>query len=226
MSSCINSLQEDGMTEKGQEKTRERFEERRQRRIARRRGEILAAAARVFADKGYANTTTRELADAADIAEGTLYNYFGGKREILLAIVNETQDPIEAILQNASKLQEREDIVALVEKGIDTFASQLPFTRTLLMEAWVDDLILRDFVMDRLQRIGLQVQAFIVRRIEEGIFRPVDPELATQMILGMFLAPMLPVLRGVAPPPSPEERHALAKASVDLLLDGIRVREN
>ncbi|MCK4858343.1 MAG: TetR/AcrR family transcriptional regulator, partial [candidate division Zixibacteria bacterium] len=161
------------MTEKGQEKTRERFEERRQRRIARRRGEILAAAARVFADKGYANTTTRELADAADIAEGTLYNYFGGKREILLAIVNEAQDPIEAILQNASKLQEREDIVALVEKGIDIFASQLPFTRTLLMEAWVDDLILRDFVMDRLQRIGLQMQTFIARRIEEGIFRSV-----------------------------------------------------
>ena len=213
------------MTEKDQEKTRERFEERRQRRIARRRGEILAAAARVFADKGYANTTTRELADAADIAEGTLYNYFGGKREILLAIVNKTQARIEAMLQDASQLQGREDMVALVERGYGIFVSQLPFTRTLLMEAWTDDLILRDFVMDRLQRIGQQLQAFIARRIEDKAFRPIDPALATQIVLGMFIAPILPVLRGVAPVPSSEERLSVAETAVDLLLDGIRVRK-
>lgn len=214
------------MCGKDGDEARKRFEARRQRRIARRRGEILAAAARVFADKGYSNTTTREVADAADIAEGTLYNYFGGKREILLAIVNEAQAPIELVLQNASHVQSRKDMVALVEMGYEIFVSQLPFTRTLLLEAWVDDWILQTFVMERFRRIGKHLQTYISTRIEEGGFRPVDPALVTRMVLGIFLAPILPVLRGVTPPPSPEDRHALAEAAVDLLLDGIRVRQS
>lgn len=210
----------------GEEGTsRRRFEERRQRRIARRRSEILAAAARVFADKGYANATTKEIADAADIAEGTLYNYFGGKREILLAIAHEGQAPIEALLEDTSRLQGREDMVDLVEKGYDIFVSQLPFMRTLLLEAWFDDVILQDFVLDRFERIGQLVGTFIATRVEDGAFRPVDPALATHMALGMFMGTILSVLRGVAPPPSAEERHVLAEAVVDLLLDGIRVRE-
>lgn len=66
---------------------------RRQRRVARRRQEILAAAARVFARKGYAGATTKEIAEEADVAEGTLYNYFGGKRDILRAVAVETEAP-------------------------------------------------------------------------------------------------------------------------------------
>ena len=211
------------MIENGQGGTRSRFEERRMRRIARRQKEILAAAARVFADKGYANATTKEIAEAADIAEGTLYNYFGGKREILLAIANEGQAPIEALLEDTSRLQGREDMVALVEKGYDIFVSQLPFMRTLLLEAWFDDMILQDFVLDRFQRIGQLVEAYVIQRINDGAFRSVDPGLTTRMVLGMFMGTMLPVLRGVALAPSPEERHTLARAVVDLLLDGVRV---
>jgi AcrR family transcriptional regulator len=213
------------MTEDEQGRGRTRFEERRRRRIARRQGEILAAAARVFADKGYANTTTKEIAEAADIAEGTLYNYFGGKREILLAIAHEGQAPIEALLQDGHKLQERKDIVDVVERGLDVFMSQLPFTRTLLLEAWFDDVILQDFVLDRLERVGKLVEAFIATRIADGAFRPVDPSLTMRIGVGMFIGAILPVLRGVEPPPSPEEGHALAEALVDLLLDGVRVHE-
>jgi AcrR family transcriptional regulator len=212
------------MAKEGSNEGRRRFEDRRQRRITRRRREILAAAARVFADNGYSNATIRKIADAADIAEGTLYNYFGGKQEMLLAIMNETQERIETMLQDANQLQGREDIVALVERGYDIFVSQLPFTRTLLLEAWTDDLILRDFAMDRLQRVGQRLQAFIAKRIEDGVFRSIDPALATRIVLGMFIAPILPVLRGVATVPSAEERRAVAEIAVDLLLDGIRVR--
>jgi hypothetical protein len=92
-----------------------------------------------------------------------------------------------------------------------------------LLEAWFDDMILQDFVLDRFQRIGQLVEAFIVTRVEDGAFRSIDPSLVTRMILGMFMGTILPVLRGVAPPPSAEERQVMAGAVVDLLLDGIRV---
>ncbi len=201
------------------------FAKRRQRRISRRRDEILKAAARIFAEKGYAGSTTKEIAAQADIAEGTLYNYFDGKREILLAIVNASQAPLETMLQEVRELRGREDLIALAEKIFDSLLSQTPFTRTVMVEAWLDDVILQGVVMERMQRIGQHLQAFITARVEAGAFRPVDPVLTSWMVIGMFSAIILPILRGHTPSPSPERRRALAEAAVDMLLDGIRVRE-
>lgn len=201
------------------------WQTRRERRIERRRSEIVAAAAQVFAEKGYAHTTTKELADAADMAEGTLYNYFDGKREILLAILNEMCVPIDALLQDAQPAKTREDFVRVVESGLEIFVSQLHFTRTLLTEIWVDDVILNDLVIGRLQYIGQAIQSFIVKGVEAGNFRPIAPETVTLIILGAFVALIAPVLRGKQPTPTPDERHNLAQTAVDVLLDGLRVRD-
>ena len=44
------------------------------------------------------------------------------------------------------------------------------------------------------------------------------------MVLGMLPAPIVPVLRDVAPPPSPEQRRRLAETAIDLVLHGLCVR--
>lgn len=197
---------------------------RRQRRIARRRDEILAAAARVFAEKGYASTTTREIADEADIAEGTLYNYFGGKREILLAVAHETEAPMETAVLEAGKLEDRAAMIAMFERAFDVSNARLPFIRTLLTEAWTDDAILQEFLIVRLRRIVQPLQAFIAKRVASGAFRPIDPAIGTRLAMGMFAGLILPSLRGVEPLPSLQERHTLAETVVDILLDGVRTR--
>ncbi len=198
-------------------------ETRRQRRITRRKKEILDAAARIFAEKGYANATTREIAEAADLAEGTLYNYYGGKREILLAILDETQAVIDAMFERAGTLETREDAVALVEQGYTLLLDALPFVRTLIAEAWLDNTIL-EVLSAGLQRLGERVQHFVELRIHANQFRPIDPSLATRMVLAMFVIPILPILRGVSPIPSAQERRNLAQNVIDLFIDGIRVR--
>ena len=197
---------------------------RRQRRIARRRQEILDAAAQVFARKSYSQATTKEIAHEADVSEGTLYNYFGRKRDILLAIANETKLPLEQALLEAGGLQDRETMVTLFEKALAISEAQLPFARTLISEAWVDDGILQEFLVARLGRIYLRLQEYIAERIAAGAFRPFDPGLGARLIVGMFGAIMLPSLRGAVPPPPPGERRALSEAMVDLILDGIRSR--
>ncbi|WP_455381703.1 TetR/AcrR family transcriptional regulator [Salinispira pacifica] len=47
---------------------------------------ILDAAAGVFNEKGYDRATTREIARSAGISEGTIYNYFPTKRDLLLSL--------------------------------------------------------------------------------------------------------------------------------------------
>ena len=59
-----------------------------------RREQIVEAATRVFAKKGFRRATTREVARAAGVSEGTIYNYFEDKDALLLAILdrfNETE---------------------------------------------------------------------------------------------------------------------------------------
>jgi AcrR family transcriptional regulator len=198
---------------------------RRQRRINRRRQRILEAAARVFARKGYANSTTREVAEEADVAEGTLYNYFSGKRDILMAIAHDADAPIEAALLEAGGLGTREEMVKVFEKALTISSEQLPFAQTVLNEAWVDDAILDEFVAVRIRRMHQLLTSFIAERVSAGVFRPIDPALGAQVVMGMFAGLILPALRGVAPLPSPEERHKLAEMIVNLLLDGVLIRD-
>ena len=199
-----------------------KFQERQQRRVQRRKKEILAAAARVFSAKGYASSTTKEIADAADISEGTLYNYFESKRDILIAVADESQTPMQVAVQEAGQLETRAAMIAMFEKAFDISETQLPFLRTLLSEAWIDDDILQEFLTVQLRRISRPIQTFIRERVTSGAFRPVDPEIGARVAIGMFAALIAPSLRGVAPLPSHDECRALATAIVDILLDGIR----
>jgi AcrR family transcriptional regulator len=53
---------------------------------------ILATASRLFAEKGYGQTTTAEIAREAGVAEGTLYHHFGSKDGIFLTLFDETME--------------------------------------------------------------------------------------------------------------------------------------
>jgi AcrR family transcriptional regulator len=55
----------------------------RRRRYDRQRDVILRAAARLFRDRGFAETGMRDIAAAADISAANLYHYFNGKDELL-----------------------------------------------------------------------------------------------------------------------------------------------
>ena len=196
-------------------------EGRRQRRIARRRREILAAAARVFASKGFAKGTTREIADEADVAEGTLYNYFGGKREMLLSMAGEMETPLEKAMVAVSGQDDWTAALALFEAAFDFAETQIPFFRALLSEAWVDDDLLEQFFTGRISRMEERLRAYIASRIVAGAFRPFDPALGARAVMGLYFGLMLPVIRGIAPLPSPEERRALAETVTDLLFHGV-----
>ena len=56
-------------------------------RITRTQRQILAAALDLFSEKGYEEVSTREIAERAGVAEGTLFHNFGNKNGILDAIM-------------------------------------------------------------------------------------------------------------------------------------------
>ena len=57
---------------------------------------MIAGAARVFAERGYAETSVAELAEALGLATGAIYHYFSGKEDLLIAICDQLMDPLLA----------------------------------------------------------------------------------------------------------------------------------
>lgn len=58
-------------------------------RSTRRRDEVVAAAARLFSERGYHGTSIQHLADALGLQKGSIYAHIGSKEDLLLDVVNE-----------------------------------------------------------------------------------------------------------------------------------------
>ena len=67
------------------------------------RGRILETARKLFGDRGFANTTTRDVASAAEIAVGTLFNYFPTKDALGMALIEEALTTGQAEFQDRLK---------------------------------------------------------------------------------------------------------------------------
>lgn len=63
------------------------IQEWKERRSDELRDLILDAAARIFNEKGFERSTTKEVAREVGVSEGTIYNYFETKRNLLLSLV-------------------------------------------------------------------------------------------------------------------------------------------
>lgn len=111
----------------------------RQQRAAETRQRILDAAARVFAEYGYAAGTTNRIAAAADLSIGSLYQYFPNKDAILSALTDAHVDAGAALLREraAAGLPESlDDLLRLfVRATIDNHRDDTRLHRVLFEEA-------------------------------------------------------------------------------------------
>lgn len=63
-------------------------------RYDRRQAEVVAAAARLFAEQGYHATSMQDLTQATGLAAGGLYHYIGSKEQLLFRICDELLEPL------------------------------------------------------------------------------------------------------------------------------------
>jgi AcrR family transcriptional regulator len=101
--------------------------ERREREKRERREEILRAARRLFWKSGYVGTTMPGIAEAAELAPGTLYLYFPSKEMLYVELLVEGYDRLIALLKKAvgRKSSPRSRAEALID-GFFEFAAGHP----------------------------------------------------------------------------------------------------
>jgi AcrR family transcriptional regulator len=163
-----------------------------------RRQQIVEAATRVFAAKGFRRATTREVAQEAGVSEGTIYNYFEDKDALLIAILerlNETERRAEDFEEGMATdfrgflkeyLRRR---MSLIWENRDVFRVVLS---EMLVNAELRELYLRQ-VVDPTMRIA---EENFRSRIKQGEVRETDAPLAMRSVAGAVLGVLVLGLLG------------------------------
>lgn len=101
-----------------------------------RRDEILAAAASLFAEKGFAGADTQELADRVGVAKGTLYRYFASKEELFLAAVDHLMEQLRQAVDAAANehLEPFQQMRAALESYLRFFESHPAAVELIIQE--------------------------------------------------------------------------------------------
>lgn len=102
----------------------------------RRREEILAAATRVFAERGLRGTEVQEIADRIGVGKGTVYRYFPSKDELFLATVTRVMERLDeriVVLLDA-ELEVTERVRRMVDAFLEFFEENPDFVEVLILE--------------------------------------------------------------------------------------------
>lgn len=174
--------------------TEERAPTRNERRRAETRARLLAAARKLFAAKGFEQTTIRDIAGDADTALGSFYNYFRTKEDVLAALME------DALAEQLTLLERR-------WRRIDDVAECVSIAHRHLLAAVHDDnewgwLLVRLDVEHRIIDHVLAASAMsdLRKGIDAGRFEVADPDVALQASGGALLGVMHAALRGLLSP--------------------------
>jgi AcrR family transcriptional regulator len=155
-----------------------------------RREAIIAAAIRLFSEKGFRGATTRELAASLDVTEPVIYQHFETKRDLYRAIIESKAR--ERRLENdhwqnvENPRGDREFFGAVARLMIERVEGDPSYLRLLLFSA-LEGHELADlfFERDAVDYYG-RVCSYIGKRVAEGAFRDdIDPAIASRALMGM-----------------------------------------
>lgn len=183
---------------------------------------ILKAAQHLFAQQGYDGTTTRDLAQAAGVAEGTLFRHFDNKKAILVEVA--TQGWVELLMDLLTELSEMGSYKAVdqvMRKRMLNFQHNQDLMRVCFMEvqfhADLQDRIQGE-VVDKMIDVA---EAFFQTAIDRGVYRPLDPKIIARVFLGMFMVAGFSESTIMGPGSSPQSIKAMAEGIADIFLHGV-----
>ena len=182
---------------------------------------LIAAAASLFAAKGFNGTTTKEIAKAAGVSEALVFKYFPTKRSLYAAIlaekvsVNELLEAVEAAVQKHDDHRVFTMIASYrIRPDVDS-----TFLRLLLFSALEGHELSELFFGKHHKVFYDHLAAYIRTRIEDGAFRPVDPILAARAFIGMVVHHRL--LHEIFGVPIHQSHEDTVATYVDLFLTGL-----
>ena len=152
--------------------------DRRQRRSAETREQLFRAALRLFAEKGFAETTVEDITNAADVGKGTFFNYFPSKEHILIAFSDMQLSKLQATVdQMRARPEPMRSFFRAMTLRMTEEPSKSPDVVRALLQANLSSSSVRSVMLERSARAeGLLTQLVQIGQ-ERGEFRRDVPAL-------------------------------------------------
>jgi len=152
-----------------------------------RREEIIQIAARLFKEKGYHAATLQDIADELQLSKPALYYHIKSKEDVLCEICNRgisaAIEGLQAILASGATPQEKfrsilKNHIQVAMNHLEAMAVTYHEVPALPPEEY------RRFA-EQLVRYQSLIEGVYREGVESGVFRPIDPALAVNGVLGM-----------------------------------------
>lgn len=149
-----------------------------------RRDQIISGAIQVISEKGFQKTTVRQIAQAAGVSDGTIYNYFKNKDDILMAIIAQLTESQARELHFGQTKQIDFDTFTetfLIRRATEVEASLAPL-RVIFSETMVNEKLAR-LVFDQIYGpIFKTAEAYFAYQMEIGRIPPSDPATFSRLL--------------------------------------------
>lgn len=194
---------------------------RKEEKIAAMRKHLLTAAAALFSERGFYRTTTKELAEAANVSEGTIYNYFENKESLLFGIFEELADSeMQELQRDRLVFLEPRELFAEALRDRKVFLEKnKKMLQALLSEVLVDPRLRDRYYREILQPYIERSEEIFNQFIAAGQIKPMEASyllrVITSVMTGLFFLDILgdPIIQ--------KEWDKIADTLVQVVFDGM-----
>lgn len=168
--------------------------------LSERELQIMEAALKVFSEKGFNGATTKEIAEVAGVAEGTIFRYFKTKKDLLFSLtapnmLNLLQpiifNSVLKIMQNNESLNDEELLKNILKNRLELLRKHLPLLKVILTESQYHPEMKKQFV-ENVPLKGLEIfTEYFSKKIARGRYKNLDPQIVFICLAGMFGAFMV-----------------------------------
>lgn len=130
--------------------------------------QILTAAEKLFADRGFDGTSVRDIADTAGVNLAMISYYFGSKEKLMEAMFNYRSQffklQLESMIQN-KELEPLQKVELLIDQYIEKLTSNQCFHRVMVREQMVNN---NGFIANQITQLKKKNQELVKQLIQEG----------------------------------------------------------
>ncbi|AFY72957.1 transcriptional regulator [Synechococcus sp. PCC 7502] len=183
---------------------------------------ILQSAQKLFARRGFDGTTTKDLAIASGVAEGTIFRHFANKKAILIEVATQGWiNLLTDLLTELSEMGSYKAIAQMMQRRMLNMAENLDMMKVCFMEVQFHPELRDQIQLEVVDKMTDIAEVYFEEAIAKGIYRKsLSPKVIAKVFVGMFAVAGFSN-ETLTASDSAMELKAMAEGVSDIFLNGV-----
>jgi AcrR family transcriptional regulator len=163
--------------------------ERKESITKQRKQQIFEAALKVFSQKGFDQATIPDIAQEAEVAVGTIYNYYQSKHDLLLSIIKDyiVTESLTGLLEQSPKSDVATFLSSLINERLIIGLDNTDVMQLLMSEIRRDPELRRQYTEQVVRPTFKLLEEHLESRIAKDTFNPSNIHIVVRALIGMII---------------------------------------